>query len=161
MSLQRFERRQTIPAPLGEVWQFFACPENLALITPPWLGFRVTSPPQEAMHAGTIITYTVSPLLGLPLAWVTEITRCDAPGYFVDEQRFGPYRFWHHQHRFREVPGGVEMHDLIHYRLPFDPLSRPALGLVRRRLEAIFDYRRQAVRQRFGTAAAEGDLHHD
>ena len=150
MPLERLERLQIIPLPLAEVWSFFGQPENLATITPPWLGFRVTSAPQGAMHAGMIITYTVRPLLGLALPWVTEITHCNEPYYFVDEQRLGPYRLWHHQHTFREVEGGVEMRDLVHYRLPFGFLGRIASGTVRRRLEAVFDYRYQAVQELFG-----------
>jgi len=149
MPLELLERLQTIPIPLAEVWSFFGRPENLASITPPWLGFRVTSAPQETMYAGMIISYTVSPLLGLALPWVTEITHCSQPHFFVDEQRLGPYRFWHHQHHFREVAGGVEMRDLVHYQLPFGPLGSVASGLVRRRLEAVFDYRREAVQRLF------------
>ena len=149
MPLEKLERLQILPLTLAEVWDFFGRPENLPRITPPWLGFRVTSVPQQAMYAGMIISYTVRPLLGLALSWVTEITHCVEPRFFVDEQRLGPYRFWHHQHHFREVPGGVEMRDLVHYRLPFGPLGRLASGLVRRRLEAVFDYRRQAVQQLF------------
>ena len=151
MPLEQLQRRQIIPASLAEVWSFFGRPENLAVITPPWLGFRVTSAPQDAMYAGMIITYTVSPLLGLALPWVTEITHCGEPHFFVDEQRLGPYRLWHHQHHFKEVAGGVEMRDMIHYRLPFGPLGRVASGLVRRRLEAVFDYRQQAVQELFPT----------
>jgi len=149
MPLEKLERLQIIPIPLAEVWSFFGRPENLSAITPPWLGFRVTSAPQDTMYAGMIISYTVSPLLGLALPWVTEITHCEEPFFFVDEQRLGPYRFWHHQHHFREVAGGVEMRDLVHYQLPFGPLGRIASGLVRRRLEAVFDYRRQATQKLF------------
>ena len=149
MPLEQLERLQTIPISLAEVWSFFGRPENLAGITPPWLGFRVTSAPQETMYAGMIISYTVSPLLGLALSWVTEITQCSEPHFFVDEQRLGPYRLWHHQHHFREVAGGVEMRDLVHYQLPFGPLGTVASGLVRRRLEAVFDYRRAAVQRLF------------
>ena len=149
MPLEQLERLQIITGTLAEVWNFFARPENLAAITPPWLAFRVTSPPRDEMYAGMILTYTVSPLLGLRLPWVTEITHCREPGFFVDEQRLGPYRFWHHQHTFREVAGGVEMRDLIHYRLPCGPLGRIASGLVRGRLEAIFDFRREAVLRLF------------
>jgi ligand-binding SRPBCC domain-containing protein len=149
MSLEILERLQIIPLPLADLWSFFGRPENLATITPSWLGFRVTSAPQETMYAGMIITYTVSPLLGVALPWTTEITHCGEPHFFVDEQRLGPYRFWHHQHHFREVAGGVEMRDLVHYQLPFGPLGRVAAGMVRRRLEAVFDYRREAVQRLF------------
>ncbi len=151
MVLERLERRQFVPIPLEAAWSFFSRPENLEVITPPRLGLRVTSPPQESTFAGMIITYTVSPYFGLPLPWVTEITHCQPPAFFVDEQRFGPYRFWHHQHHFRELPGGVEVRDLVHYRLPFGPLGGVAAGLVRRQLEAIFNFRRQALEDRFGS----------
>jgi ligand-binding SRPBCC domain-containing protein len=150
MQLERLERTQTIPVQLAEAWRFFSEPANLARITPPWLGFRVTSPPQGAMHAGMIITYTVSPLLGVRLPWITEITHCQEPNLFVDEQRFGPYRFWHHQHHFRVVATGVEMRDRVNYLLPWGPVGRVAAGLVRRRLAAIFDCRQEAIRRHFG-----------
>jgi ligand-binding SRPBCC domain-containing protein len=155
MSLERLERLQTIPMPLADLWGFFGRPENLATITPPWLGFRVTSAPRETMYAGMIITYTVSPLLGVALPWATEITHCREPHFFVDEQRLGPYRFWHHQHHFREVAGGVEMRDLVHYQLPFGPLGSVASGMVRRRLETVFDYRREAVQRLFAARSQE------
>jgi ligand-binding SRPBCC domain-containing protein len=150
MSLERLEQLQVLPISLEKAWEFFGRPENLATITPPWLGFRVTSPPQEKMYAGMIISYTVSPVLGIPLPWVTEITHCEAPNFFVDEQRLGPYRFWHHQHLYREVPQGVEMRDIVHYSLPLGPLGGLAAFLVNRRVNAIFDYRREAVTRLFG-----------
>ena len=144
MPLEKFERQQIIPITLTQAWSFFGRPENLVDITPPSLGFRVTSSAQGPMYSGMILTYSVSPLLGLARPWVTEITHCREPYFFVDEQRLGPYRFWHHQHHSREVAGGVEVLDLVHYLLPFG-----LLGQVRRRLAAIFDYRREAVQQRF------------
>jgi ligand-binding SRPBCC domain-containing protein len=147
--LERLERRQIIPATPVEAWEFFSRPENLALITPPWLGFRVTSPPQGPMYAGMILSYTITPLPGLRCSWVTEITRCHEPFFFVDEQRLGPYRFWHHQHFFREVAEGTEVRDLVHYRLPLGILGRIASREVHRRLADIFDFRRQAVAARF------------
>ncbi|GFO59549.1 SRPBCC domain-containing protein [Geomonas silvestris] len=150
MSVERFEQVHLLPITLDKAWDFFGCPENLATITPPWLGFKVTSPPQSEMYAGMIITYTVTPLLGLPLSWVTEITHCEAPHYFVDEQRLGPYRLWHHQHLFREVPQGVEMRDIVHFALPLGPLGSLASGMVRRKIGAIFDYRREVVERLFG-----------
>jgi len=157
MHLERLERVQIIPATLEEAWAFFAQPGNLSRITPPWLGFRVTAPsPREPMYAGMLVSYTVSPLLGIPLSWITEITHCREPHLFVDEQHFGPYRFWHHQHHFRETADGVEVRDLVHYRLPFGPLGGLAAGLVRRRLAAIFDYRKTAVLEYFGTPRKEG-----
>jgi ligand-binding SRPBCC domain-containing protein len=148
MPLERLERQQIICTTLAEAWSFYARPDNLASITPSSLGFRVTSSPQQ-MYAGMIITYTVTPFLGLPFNWVSEITQCREPVFFVDEQRIGPYKFWHHQHHFREIPDGVEVRDLVHYQLPFGPLSSIASGFVRSRLEEIFTYRRETIEKLF------------
>ena len=149
MRVHRFEVRQTLPTTLRQAWEFFADPRNLARITPPSLGFEVTSELPERMYAGMIITYRVRPLLGVPVTWVTEITHVDEPRLFVDEQRFGPYRFWHHQHLFREIPGGVEARDIVHYALP------PGGGAVRRalvapRLRQIFSHRKDVLERTFG-----------
>jgi ligand-binding SRPBCC domain-containing protein len=150
MKLHVLEREQRLPIPVARAWEFASDPRNLARITPPAMGFEVTSKLPERMYAGMIITYRVRPLLGVPVTWVTEITHVDEGRLFVDEQRFGPYRFWHHQHLFREVPGGVEMRDIIHYALP--PGAGPARALlVAPRLESIFDHRREVLAEMFGT----------
>ncbi|MDU0460710.1 MAG: SRPBCC family protein [Geobacteraceae bacterium] len=144
------ERRQILPVSLEEAWRFFSNPSNLVKITPPDMDFRITSPPCEETYAGQIITYTVRPLMRVAVSWTTEITHVERPNFFVDEQRFGPYRFWHHQHRFSEVEGGVEMHDLVHYLLHHDHL----VGLINRlivapRLRRIFDYRSRKLQELF------------
>ncbi len=144
------ERRQILPVSLDEAWSFFSNPGNLVKITPPDMDFRITSPPCEETYAGQIITYTVRPLMRVEVSWTTEITHVERPNFFVDEQRFGPYRFWHHQHRFRQVEGGVEMHDLVHYLLHHDHL----VGLINRlfvapRLRRIFDYRSRKLQELF------------
>lgn len=149
MTLHRLERTQFLPISLADAWDFFSDPRNLCLITPPDLGFAITSPVPERTYPGLIVTYTVTPFLGMAVRWVTEITHCEAPVFFVDEQRFGPYRFWHHQHHFRQVPEGVEMVDTIHYRLPFGPLGAVAAPFVAGRLWRIFDFRREALDSRF------------
>lgn len=155
MKIHTLQTRQRLPISLEVAWAFFSRPENLRLITPPWLDFRITNAVPEAMYPGTIITYTVRPLLGIPMPWTTEITHLDAPHYFADEQRFGPYRMWHHKHFFREVEQGVEVEDLVHYALPFGPLgSLVQPWLVRPRIESIFRYRYQALEQRFGPMPA-------
>ncbi|MEX2446229.1 MAG: SRPBCC family protein [Dehalococcoidia bacterium] len=156
MSLHRFAVVQCLPVPLEEAWRFFSDPRNLAAITPPDMGFEVTSDTPDRMYAGLIVTYRVRPLFRVPVAWVTEITHLDEPRLFVDEQRMGPYRFWHHQHHFREVPGGVEMRDIVHYDVGFGPLG-DLLGalVVRRRLRLIFEFRRRVLEQRFGVLATE------
>ena len=145
-----FERTQTLSTTLDEAWRFFSDPGNLARITPPAMDFRITSAPQAATYAGQIFTYTVRPLLGISMTWTTEITHVSRPVFFVDEQRFGPYRFWHHQHFFREVEGGVEVRDLVHYLLLHDQLAWLVNRLiVAPRLRRIFDYRSTALQDIF------------
>jgi len=145
-----FECTQILPVSIDSAWLFFSDPRNLARITPPSMRFRITSTECGTTYAGQIITYTMRPLLGLSMHWVTEITHVNEPFFFVDEQRFGPYRFWHHQHHFREVENGVEVRDHINYLLPSMQLS----GLVNRlivapRLKKIFEFRRQALLEIF------------
>ena len=155
MKLYSFEARQNLPVGMSAAWEFFADPANLARITPPWMGFEVTSAPRERMYAGMIVTYRVRPLFGVAVTWVTEITHVDEPRFFVDEQRFGPYRFWHHQHVFREIEGGVEARDLVHYALPPGGFAAGPL-LVTPRLREIFAYRRQVLERTFGAWRGEG-----
>ncbi len=150
MTPYRLERRQLLPISLDQAWDFFSNPGNLKQITPPDMDFCITSPATSDSWGGQIITYTVRPLFGIKVNWTTEITHCDQPNYFVDEQRFGPYRFWHHLHRFTEVAGGVEVYDLVHYLLHQDQLA----GLINRlmvapRLKRIFDYRAAALQRLF------------
>ncbi len=142
---------QRLPISLPEAWSFFSDPRNLSRITPPSLGLEVTSDLPGVMYSGMIITYLVRPIPWVSVGWVTEITHVREPVLFVDEQRFGPYRFWHHEHHFREVEGGVEMEDIVHYALPFGTIGRVFGGpLVRRRLEQIFSFRRRFLVREFG-----------
>jgi ligand-binding SRPBCC domain-containing protein len=155
MRLERFAAVQRLAVGLEEAWAFFSDPRNLAVITPPWLDFRILSPLPPRMHPGMIVEYTVRPFGGVPVRWVTEITHVVEPVLFVDEQRFGPYRFWHHQHHFRPCDGGVEMEDVVHYALPGRLAGRALAGaLVRRRVAAIFAYRRRVLAERFGEPPA-------
>ncbi len=146
----RLIRNQTLPTDRTGAWRFFSNPANLRRITPPWLDFRILSPLPATIYAGLIITYRIRPLAGLAVPWVSEITHVDAPHFFVDEQRHGPYRFWHHQHHLRPAPGGVEVVDEIHYRLPYGVLG---IGLhtlmIRNRLDAIFHFRSHALQRIF------------
>jgi len=132
------------------IWDFMSDPKNLARITPQHMGFNVLTPSLSSMYQGQIIEYTVSPLFGIKLNWVTEITHVKDEIYFVDEQRFGPYAFWHHQHRLTEVEGGIMMHDLVHYKMPFGFLGKIANFLfVKKQLKKIFDYRHQKLEELF------------
>ena len=156
MGLHRFETRQVAPIGLDEAWEFFSDPRNLAVITPPEMAFEVASPLPERMHPGLIVVHRVRPLFGLPVTWVTEITQLVEGELFVDEQRFGPYRFWHHQHHFRPVEGGVEIGDIVHYSVPLGPLGDVLNRLlIADRVRAIFEYRRAVLERRFGRAPAE------
>ena len=144
---------QKIPRPLSETWDFFSSPSNLAKITPAEMAFEVTSDPAHLreMYPGMIITYKVSPVLGIKMDWMTEITQMVTEKYFIDEQRSGPYQFWHHQHHFRAIEGGTEMDDILTYGLPLGILGRIANGIfVANKLQQIFEFRKQKVAEIFG-----------
>jgi ligand-binding SRPBCC domain-containing protein len=141
-----------MPCSLDEAWQFFSSPANLVKITPGSFGFKMISKHHgETMYPGQIIEYKVKPLLGIPLYWMTEITHVKDKEFFVDEQRYGPYSLWHHQHLFREIEGGVEMTDIVHYKLPMWFIGDFANALfVKKKLEGVFQYRFERVEEMFG-----------
>ncbi len=143
---------QKFPSSLDEVWAFFSNPANLQSITPDDVQFKTISKHHgETMYPGQIIEYTIKPILGIPVYWMTEITHVKEGEYFVDEQRFGPYTLWHHQHHFRVIPGGVEMTDIVHYKNPLGFIGRLANWLfVRKKLEGIFAFRYKKVEELFG-----------
>ncbi|HJV20651.1 MAG TPA: SRPBCC family protein [Sediminibacterium sp.] len=143
---------QQIPASIETAWDFFSRPDNLKDITPTNLGFNVISTHHgERMYPGQIIEYTISPIPGIPVYWMTEITHVADRQYFVDEQRFGPYTLWHHQHHFKTIEGGVEMTDIVHYRVPFLFLGDIAnTMIVKSKLRKIFEHRYIAVEECFG-----------
>ncbi len=147
-----FKTVQKLPISLDKAWEFFSNPSNLANITPDGMGFKTISKYHgDTMYAGQVIEYRVSPVLGIPLYWMTEITHVDDKKYFVDEQRYGPYNMWHHQHHFKTIEGGVEMTDIVHYKLPLWFLGDIANTLfVNKQLNGIFDYRFKKVEELFG-----------
>lgn len=154
MRSYQLEYLQNIPVSTAEAWDFFSSPLNLAKITPEDMAFTVTSKPSmiSKMYPGMLITYKVSPLLGIKLDWMTEITHVAEGKYFVDEQRFGPYKFWHHQHHFREIQGGTEMKDIVTYGLPLGPIGTLANNLlVAGKLRNVFEYRKRKITELFGT----------
>ena len=151
MKLYSLKTRQIVPISLEEAWDFFSSPENLSRITPEHMNFHILSNLPEKIYPGMIIEYKVTPFKPFTTGWVTEITQAKAPQFFIDEQRFGPYAFWHHQHHFKQVPGGTEVIDIVHYGLPLGFLGRFAHWLfVKRQLNAIFDYRTAALVKFFG-----------
>lgn len=141
----------TINRPLEEVWEFFSRPENLNEMTPDNVSFNILSPIEgQKMYPGMIIQYQISPLLNIPMNWVTEITQIRKHEFFIDDQRVGPYALWHHQHHFKAVEGGTEMTDILHYQVPFGPIGSIANFLfVERMVEEIFSHREEAVARIF------------
>lgn len=152
MKVYKKETVQHIKASLDECWAFFSCPGNLQKITPKTMGFEIIDFDNQSMYAGQIIQYKISPFLGLKLNWVTEITKVENKAYFIDEQRFGPYSFWHHKHFFEATPTGVKMTDVVHYALPLGFLGRIVNAvIVKKQLKEIFDYRFVKVDQLFNS----------
>ncbi len=151
MQIYTLQSKQKLPITIDEAWNFFSSPSNLKTITPDYMGFSILSGADREIFAGQIIQYIVTPVLGIPVKWVTEITHVVEKKYFVDEQRFGPYTMWHHQHHFKAVDGGVEMTDIVHYKLPFWFLGDIANTLfVKKQLQGIFDFRWKKVEDLFG-----------
>lgn len=140
-----------LPISVNEAWDFLSNPDNLKIITPDYMGFNIISTGGREMFPGQIISYKVSPLLGLKLNWVTEITHVKDMIYFVDEQRIGPYALWHHKHFVKEIDGGAEMIDIVHYQLPFPLLANRFHSLlVKPKLKEIFNYRTNKLIELFG-----------
>jgi ligand-binding SRPBCC domain-containing protein len=151
MKVYTLTRTQFLPISLSEAWAFFSTPRNLAKITPSEMGFHILYVSSgEKTYAGQIIRYKVQVFPGIKMHWVTEITHVNEPVYFVDEQRFGPYALWHHQHHFKEVQGGVEMTDEVNYAIPLGLLGRIANAFfVSREVNRIFDYRFKVLEEYF------------
>lgn len=142
---------QNLPISLQEAWDFLSDPKNLKTITPEYMGFIIESGADRPMFPGQIIQYIVTPIMGIKTKWVTEITHVQEQNYFVDEQRFGPYALWHHKHFIRAIPGGVEMEDIIDYKVPMGILGQLVHPfLVKPKLDEIFDYRHKKLIELFG-----------
>lgn len=158
MSTYTLNAIQNIPASIEEVWNFFSDPGNLHRITPPYMKFQVISNEKaDRIYKGQLIEYKVRPILGIPLYWKTEITEVKDKALFIDEQRKGPYKRWRHQHLFKEIPGGVEMTDLVHYSPPLWLIGRMANSLfLKRQLNQIFRFRYQKVEEIFGKFIVPG-----
>lgn len=152
MAFYQFTKTQKLPVSINEIWEFISSPDNLKEITPDYMGFVVTSNSGgKKMYPGMIITYKVSPILGIKLNWMTEITHVKDRQYFVDEQKDGPYAIWHHQHKIEPIEGGVLMTDIITYKPPFGILGTIANSLfIKKQLQKIFEFRKMALEKRFG-----------
>jgi ligand-binding SRPBCC domain-containing protein len=151
MKIYRLHTKQNLPITKKEAWDFLSDPKNLKTITPDYMSFDILSGADRKMFPGQIIQYIVTPIFGIKTKWVTEITHVVDQEYFVDEQRFGPYNLWHHKHFIKEIEGGVEMEDIIDYKVPFGivgQLVHPII--VKPKLDEIFAYRRKKLIEIFG-----------
>ena len=151
MKLFQLHAKQALPITREVAWQFLSNPKNLKEITPDHMGFKIISGADRPMFSGQIIQYVVKPFPGVSMKWVTEITHVKEGDYFVDEQRFGPYALWHHKHFIKEIDGGVEMEDLIDYKIPLGFLGQLVQPfLVKKQLNQIFQYREKKLEALFG-----------
>tara|TARA_B100000780_G_scaffold248986_1_gene194538 strand:+ start:1042 stop:1509 length:468 start_codon:yes stop_codon:yes gene_type:complete len=151
LKLYHLETIQKLPITPKRAWDFLSEPKNLKRITPDYMGFEIVSGLSDRMFAGQIIQYIVTPIFGIPTRWVTEITHVDEGNYFVDEQRFGPYDLWHHKHFIKPIKNGVEMLDVIDYKIPLGILGQMVHPIiVAPKLKEIFEYRKKALIQIFG-----------
>ena len=151
MKIFKLKYSQKLPINLNEAWDFLSSPNNLELITPKSMDFNITDWDRKKAYPGQIIRYTVKPILGIKINWVTEITHVRGKDYFVDEQRFGPYTFWHHKHFIKEIEGGVIMEDVIHYKPPFGLIGVLLNFLfINSKLNSIFKHRELELIKTFG-----------
>lgn len=151
MKIYRLHTIQNLPISINEAWNFLSDPVNLKTITPDYMGFEILSGAEKKMFPGQIIQYLVTPILGIPTKWVTEITHVKKGEYFVDEQRFGPYSLWHHKHFLKPIKNGVEMEDIIDYKIPFGLFGQMIHPiLVKPKLNEIFKYREIKLVELFG-----------
>jgi len=147
MGFYQFKQSQLFKNSVDELWDFISNPSNLKVITPDYMGFDITSEDlPDKMYEGMIISYKVAPLMGIKTTWVTEITQLKDKQYFVDEQRVGPYKIWHHQHFLEDTPEGTLMKDIVSYQTPFGFLGDIANSLIiEKKLEEIFAYRTKVL----------------
>jgi len=151
MKIYTFHRTQKLPISRKEAWEFLSNPKNLSELTPKEMNFTIISDDQKKMYAGQIIQYSVTPLANIKTKWISEITHLEKGNYFVDLQLYGPYAFWHHKHFIHEIDGGVEMEDIIDYKVPFGIVGQIIHPLlVKPKLEKIFSYRQKKLVEIFG-----------
>ena len=151
MKLYQIKTQQKLPISIEKAWGFFSNPKNLKKITPEEMSFEIISGAEKSIYPGQIIQYNVSPIFGIKLRWVTEITHVIDNKYFVDEQRFGPYSLWHHKHFFNEIKGGILMEDVVDYKIPLGWLGQLAHFIfVKNRLKKIFKFRENMLVKLFG-----------
>lgn len=150
--MHQLRHTKFVPVDIQTCWDFFSSPNNLKKITPEKMGFNVKNEIPEKMYEGLMIAYSVTPILGIPMNWITEITKIEHLSYFVDEQRLGPYKIWHHEHHFKAVEGGTEIIDILSYVMPLGFLGTIAHALfVKNTVKDIFEFRNTRVDEIFGS----------
>lgn len=148
MKIYRLRRSQKFNLTKEQAWEFFSDPKNLELITPKSLKLKIKNRLPRYIHPGLLIILNIKPLFGIPMTWVTEVTYEEEPVFFIDQQRIGPFKFWHHQHMFTETYNGIEMEDVVYYSMKFRMLGRIIHSLfIKRKLKKIFDYKEQILNQ--------------
>ncbi len=151
MMVNKLFYSQKLPISLDDAWDFLSSPNNLKLITPESMNFKIIDWDKKKAYPGQIIQYTVSPVFGMKIKWVTEITQVKRNSYFIDEQRFGPYSFWHHKHFIKEIDNGILMDDIIHYKIPFGFIGEILNKVyLQNKLNKIFKYRENKLNEIFG-----------
>ena len=151
MKIYKLESKQILRITKNECWDFFSNPKNLQEITPPDMDFEIKSDLPERVYPGQIIVYRIKLLPGIKISWVTEIKNVKEKEFFIDEQRIGPYKFWHHQHKFAEIENGIEIQDIVHYSLPLGIIGQTMHRLfIKQKLNNIFQYRRNILEEKFG-----------
>lgn len=146
-----FNSEQFLKTDIVTAWDFFSSAKNLARITPPEMAFKIhTQLDNTEVYEGMIIDYTVSPLLGIPLKWQTEICQVNKPNLFTDRQLKGPYSLWEHTHRFIEKDNGILMRDEVKYKLPLGLIGELAHNfVVKEKIKKIFTFREEALNKLF------------
>ncbi len=151
MKLYTLHKTQKLPISIDEAWAFLCNPANLSKLTPQKMNMNIISKEDRPIYAGQILQYSVTPLPGFKTKWVSEITQFKDRDYFIDIQVYGPYAFWHHKHFIRAIEGGVEMEDLIHYKVPLGWLGRLLQPIiVKPKLEDVFNFRKTQLEKLFG-----------
>jgi ligand-binding SRPBCC domain-containing protein len=151
MKIYTLNKKQKLPISLDTAWEFLCNPANLSKLTPPEMNMKIISGSDRPMYAGQVLQYSVTPLAGLKTKWVSEITQFEDKKYFIDLQLYGPYAFWHHKHFVKEIDGGVEMEDVIDYKVPLGILGQLVQPfIVKPKLEAVFNYRKMRLEEMFG-----------
>ena len=151
MKIYTFSNKQNVPITLDQAWEFLSNSDNLSQMTPSYMNFKKISTDNRTLYAGQIIQYSVTPIFGIPATWVSEITQVKHKDYFVDIQLYGPYAMWHHKHFVKEIEGGVEIEDLIDYKIPFGWLGQLLHPIIiKPKLNQIFEYRHNKIIELFG-----------